>query len=139
MNRSLTLTSADPQPKRILIVEDNVALRYTLGHWLRLLNYTVIEAATADEAVTLLESALAVDFVVTDVNMPGIMDGFDLARYINQAFPHISIIVVSGDDTHKQIKEESILFFKKPYDLEVISSHIIKLLGESTPENGSLE
>ena len=67
------------------------------------------------------------------------MDGFDLARYINQAFPHISIIVVSGDDTHKQIKEESILFFKKPYDLEVISSHIIKLLGESTPENGSLE
>jgi DNA-binding NtrC family response regulator len=124
-----------PQLKHILIVEDNVNLRFTLAAWLRLLNYIVFEASTADEAVTLLNSQLNVDFVITDVEMPGTMNGLDLARYIKKSFPGLYVIGVSGNNFQNEFKQEDILFFRKPYDLEDISSHITKTLADSNNEN----
>jgi DNA-binding NtrC family response regulator len=136
MSESVSLSETPEQnTKRILVVEDHVALRFTLAEWLRSFNYVVFEAASADEAITLLESSLVVDFVVTDVQMPGNTDGFDLVRYINKSFPDLNVIVVSGDDSHKQLKEENIPFFKKPYDLKTLSSHIAKLLNHSNTQN----
>ena len=71
MLNNITLSVQDNErPKHVLIVEDNVALRFSLGEWLRSLNYTVYEAATADEAKTVLASPIIVDLVITDVQMP---------------------------------------------------------------------
>ena len=78
------LPSTEKQRRHVLVVEDNVALRYTLAEWLRMHDYMVLEAATADEALEVLKSSLTVDVVVTDVHMPGSMDGLTLANYIRR-------------------------------------------------------
>jgi CheY-like chemotaxis protein len=60
-------------------------------------NFRVIEAAYADEALTLLETAWdSVRVLITDVEMPGSMDGFTFTRVVRKAWPHIGLVVVSG-------------------------------------------
>ena len=114
------------RPKGILVVEDDVSLRFALAKWFRLLRFTVYEAATADEAVTLLKSTILIDAVITDINMPGTMNGLDLVTFIEGASPGTPVIVVSGQD--HQISEGDVLFFKKPYKLQEVSVRISKLL-----------
>ncbi len=136
MSESAVLVRATEQKvKRILVVEDNVALRFTLATWLRSLDYIVFEAASADEAVVLLESSLVVDFVITDVQMPGKMDGFDLVHYIHQNLPGLNMIVVSANDHHHKLRETPVLFFRKPYDMDIMSSQIATLLDPLNIQN----
>lgn len=117
----------------ILVVEDDVALRYTISEWLRLHAFTVIEAASADEAVTVLASPLSVDLVITDMEMPGSMDGGDLARHIAQHYPAIVVIMVSGKALHKSLAAEHISeFFLKPYNFEKLVAKIKSLLPEAS-------
>ena len=55
-----------------------------------------IEACDADEAVAILETRSDIVLVLTDVNMPGPMDGLKLAHAVRSRWPRIKIIVVSG-------------------------------------------
>ena len=48
----------------VLVVEDDVILRYTLAEWLRFEGYEVLEAMSADEAVVIFASILSIDLVV---------------------------------------------------------------------------
>ena len=117
----------------ILVVEDSFALRFTLAEWLRSQNYTVCEAASADEAKTLLESPFIIDLVITDVEMPGSMDGLGLFDYIKQKSPHLEVVVVSGNDKYKGLKDQGVTFFRKPYDLRLISSHVENIIKNQKP------
>jgi CheY-like chemotaxis protein len=58
--------------------------------------FKVIEAVNADEALTVLEATADVRALVTDVEMPGSLDGFTLARLVSKAWPQIGIVVVSA-------------------------------------------
>jgi len=58
--------------------------------------FKVIEAVNADEALTVLEATSDVRALVTDVEMPGSLDGFTLARLVHKAWPHIGVVVVSA-------------------------------------------
>jgi len=122
------------QSKYILVVEDDVALRFTLSEWLRSLTYVVYEAATADEAVIVLASSIPVDLVITDVDMPGTMNGFGLVDHISQNAPGLKIIVVSGKAAGPQAKERSVTFFRKPYDFDAIAVFIGTLIQSNTSE-----
>lgn len=114
--------------KSVLVVEDNSGLRFVLTEWLRSLNYTVMEAASADEAVIALNTSDVFHCVVTDVQMPGSMDGFGLMSHIQNTFPDLDVIVVSSDDSHEQLKKETVLFFKKPYNLDDMALSIAGLI-----------
>jgi CheY-like chemotaxis protein len=122
------------QSKYILVVEDDVALRFTLSEWLRSLTYIVYEAATADEAVTVLASSIPVDLIVTDVDMPGTMNGFDLVDHIRHNAPGLKTVVVSGKAAGAQAKERGVPFFRKPYDFEAIAVLIGTLIQTNTSE-----
>ncbi len=126
------LPSTEKQRRHVLVVEDNVALRYTLAEWLRMQEYMVVEAATADEAIEVLKSSITIDVVVTDVHMPGSMDGLTLANHIRQTFPAAKIIIVSGEADKPKIDKDAV-FFRKPYDLAQIAEHIAKMLTDSEP------
>jgi CheY-like chemotaxis protein len=113
----------------ILVVEDNVYLRYTLAEWLRFKGFDVLEAATGDEAVIVLSSVLKVDLVVTDVEMPGTKNGIDLAVYIRDQYPTLPVVVVSGNSAEEQIAEAGITnFFRKPYNFDSLVGRIESLL-----------
>jgi two-component system, response regulator PdtaR len=112
---------------RVLVVEDNVILRYALAHWLREEGHEVMEAATADEALSVLKSIVTVEIVVTDVEMPGSMSGLDLTTYLRKSFPLLPVIVVSGNPIPKDYTNAS-AFFQKPYDFGGIAARIKALL-----------
>jgi two-component system, response regulator PdtaR len=112
---------------RILVVEDDVLLRYSLCAWLRNRGNDVTEAATGDEAKTILSSLAEVDLVVTDMQMPGATDGASLARYIRSAFPALPVIIVSGNASSPAATDAA-AFFRKPYDLDAVSACIATLL-----------
>jgi CheY-like chemotaxis protein len=83
----------------ILVVEDEVLIRLVIAEYLRECGYKVHEAATADEAVAVLEAPeVSVDIVFSDVVMPGSMDGFALARWVRAHRPGIQVILTSGID-----------------------------------------
>ena len=65
--------------KTVLVVEDEVLIRLYLSEEIRAAGFTVIEAASADEAFEVLKSRNDIDLVLTDIRMPGTMDGRQLA------------------------------------------------------------
>ena len=116
----------------ILVVEDDVILRYTLAEWLRTHGYEVLEARSGDEAMTILSSVLITDLVITDIQMPGTVDGYDLAGYIRKQFPALPVIMVSGNPSLQRIYEIGVSeFFYKPYDLDKITTCVAGLLHQT--------
>jgi len=81
-------------PAMVLVVDDDVELRYLLVDCLSE-DYTVLEAESADAAVALLAKT-SVDFVVSDVRMPGSMDGFGLAAWLRANRPGTPVLMMTG-------------------------------------------
>jgi CheY-like chemotaxis protein len=79
----------------VLIVEDEMTVRMPLAEYLRDCGYNVLEAGDASEAIDMFNSD-HVDFVFSDVRMPGQMDGFDLARWLRQNHPDVPVLLASG-------------------------------------------
>jgi CheY-like chemotaxis protein len=74
--------SAPLNPGTILIVESEALVRVELTCQVRDLGLTVLAASDADEAIGLLEAHPEIDIVLTDIVMPGSMDGLRLAHYV---------------------------------------------------------
>jgi CheY-like chemotaxis protein len=105
------------QPVIVLLVEDEALVRMMAADVLREEGgFKVVEAANADEALTVLEATADVRALVTDVEMPGSLDDFTLARVVKQAWPQIGIVVTSGRMAPgpKDLPSGA-LFMPKPY------------------------
>ena len=59
----------------VLVVEDEILIRFLISEHLRDVGFTVIEASNADDAAAVIQSESPVDLVFSDINMPGGMDG----------------------------------------------------------------
>jgi CheY-like chemotaxis protein len=81
---------------KILVVDDEVMIRMYAREILEEAGYTVHEAATAEEALQMLAAMADVGAVVTDIDMPGAMDGLELARTIDGSMPEVAIVIMSG-------------------------------------------
>ena len=78
--------------------------------------HSVLEAASADEAITMLERFPGIDAVLTDINMPGTMDGLQLSHTIRDRWPLISIVITSGRFVAKAAHiPAGARFIPKPY------------------------
>jgi CheY-like chemotaxis protein len=129
-----------PPPETILFVEDEVLTRMDMAEFLRQSGYRVSEAATAAEAIDALGSKLTVDLVVTDVKMPGDMDGFALAEWIKTNRPGVEVIVASGDDSSKERAEQDStfgLFLPKPYTGRALLDLVQQALTRRAPDLGA--
>ncbi len=107
----------ESEAARILVVEDEVLIRALLADELREAGCTVIEAATADDALAYLDSGGAVDLVFSDVLMPGSLDGVELARRLRQRDPLLPVILSSGYPGSVNV-ERAGPFIRKPYHLD---------------------
>jgi Response regulator containing CheY-like receiver, AAA-type ATPase, and DNA-binding domains len=83
-------------PARVLVVDDEPLLRLFNVDMLIDAGFDVLEAADADQALSLLEQTNGIQVVFTDVEMPGVLDGFGLARRIEMRWPEIGVVVTSG-------------------------------------------
>ena len=88
-----------PLPVRsasVLLVEDETIIRISLAEYLQTAGFDVHQARTGDDALQLLLSGLAVDAVFTDVQMPGVLDGLELARWVRANRPLMHVLIASG-------------------------------------------
>ena len=85
-----------PASAVVLVVEDEPFVRLEAIDMLTSAGYRVIDAANADEAIAILEARRDIRVVVTDIQMPGSMDGLKLAATIRNRWPPIALIVTSG-------------------------------------------
>src|ERR1700724_2409764 len=100
----------------ILIVDDEPLVRLGVAQTIEDAGFEVIEAASADEAIRILEFRSDIRVVFTDIHMPGSMDGLKLAHAVRNRWPPIKIIVTSGRELiAEQDLPEGGRFFAKPY------------------------
>lgn len=90
-----TQTAQTVASAHILIVDDEGPNRYSISKNLQKVGYTISEAASADEAVEMLRHN-EYDVVLTDIKMPGSMDGVDLLRHIRNDSPDAVVILMTG-------------------------------------------
>ena len=81
---------------RILVVEDEPLLRLFNADMLSDAGFDVLEAANADKALRVLETTHGIRVVFTDVEMPGTLDGYALARWVHVNRPAVKTMIVSG-------------------------------------------
>jgi CheY-like chemotaxis protein len=79
-----------------LVVEDEVIVRLHIADIVEGAGFTAVKAFNADEAIELLMLRSDIRVVITDVNMPGPMDGLKLAHAVRNRWPPVEIIVMSG-------------------------------------------
>ena len=80
----------------ILVVDDERHLRQIVGEELTEAGYQVDLAASADEAIARIQATGPFELVLTDVRMPGSMDGLGLARWLRANAPRTRIFIISG-------------------------------------------
>src|SRR5271170_6843877 len=80
----------------VLTVEDDFIVGEYLGQMLKDAGYEVIATANADEAIAVLETRNDIRIVITDIEMPGSMDGLKLAAAVKGRWPPIKIIITTG-------------------------------------------
>jgi CheY-like chemotaxis protein len=81
----------------VLLVEDEPLVRMAAADDLQDAGFHVLEAANADVALAVLESCSDdVQVLFTDIDMPGSMNGLDLAENVQQRWPHISLLISSA-------------------------------------------
>jgi two-component system, response regulator PdtaR len=115
--------------RSILVVEDEVLVRMMLADQLREAGHRVVEARDADEALELLEhEALDVKVVISDIKMPGSMDGIELARVVRSKYPVTKIILTSGHHRFLDGPYHDV-FFPKPYYTPAVVKRVQELLG----------
>jgi PAS domain S-box-containing protein len=118
--------------ERLLLVEDEPAVRLMASRALQQYGYQVIEAGDGREALRLLEgSERPINLVVTDVVMPG-MDGPELARRAQRLRPGLPVLFMSGytDDeiVRRGLLEAGQPFLQKPYTPEALGEQVAELL-----------
>ena len=114
---------------RVLLVEDEVFIRIDTAEHLRARGFEVVEAGSADDAVDYVASGERIDVLVTDIRMPGSLDGLALAARLRAEQPDLPIVVASGSVTMESAASRVGKFISKPYDPSSIAKLIAEMLG----------
>ena len=113
---------------KILVVDDEPLIRLGLAFLAIDWGYEVLEAGSADEAIQELERHPDIRLVITDVDMPGSMDGVRLAHFVRERWPSAALIVVSGKLALKDgLLPAGCRFFEKPMRDERLREAILEL------------
>lgn len=118
----------NPAGATILVAEDDPFLRELIVAQLRAHGYRVIEAESGDQALPLLQGG-GIDALVTDISMPGELDGWGLAENARLNCPDIAVVYASSGakaDTARQVSGS--LYVRKPFHPDAIIEAIRQLM-----------
>ena len=113
-----------------LVVDDDFLIRTDAMDILEQAGFQVLDAEHGDAAFDLLTTRHPdVVLLFTDVQMPGELDGFDLARRVAASWPHISIVVASGRvRLEPGLMPDKARFIAKPFSAAVVHAHLQEIL-----------
>lgn len=89
-------TTSKTEKQLFLLVDDNEDVREIIREQLVSVGNVVMEASNADEAAQLIDALPHLDGLVTDISMPGKLDGFELAGLMKKKFIHSNIVLITG-------------------------------------------
>ncbi|WP_347330258.1 sigma-54-dependent transcriptional regulator [Marinimicrobium locisalis] len=123
--------ASTPSQPRVLVVEDDAALREALCDTLQLANYEVWEADSGEQALARLSEDSDCHMIVSDVNMPGI-SGQQLLQTVRQQYPQIPMMLITAYASVSQsvdaIKQGAVDYLVKPFEpkllVETLARHL---------------
>jgi CheY-like chemotaxis protein len=130
--RKMDATSEE-RPPRILLVEDEPAVRELLRHALTRRGYHVETGCTGDEGMALCESLEPPDLLITDLILPG-ATGPEIAERLRQRAPSVKVLLMSGYAEHPLLDAAHAAgepCLVKPFELSTFSNTVQQLLGRA--------
>ncbi len=139
-NSEVPVTQSATRPRRVLAVDDEPKLREMVDMMLRLQGHQVIQAASGEEALKLLEESGPFDLVISDVSMGSGMSGWDLADRVHARWPAQVLAIASGwgaqIDSEEAKRRGVVVVLAKPYrmrDLRDLVNGLGKSGSDATP------
>jgi CheY-like chemotaxis protein len=101
----------------VLVVEDDWVINGLLHDILEFEGFQVLAVETADEAWrVLVEGSCKIDLLFSDIHLPGLLGGIDLANLVHQRWPNLPIILSSGNHGHQPLEPGCTpIFVSKPW------------------------
>lgn len=120
----------DSSQPNILVVEDEISLRMRAAEIVEDAGFRPVEAVDADEAISILEARSDISLLLTDIQMPGSIDGLKLAHAVHDRWPTIKIILVSGGVAPSATERpKDSRFFGKPLHVEQMIAELQGMVG----------
>ena len=122
-------TGSTPVPN-VLVVEDEMILRMRAVDIVEDAGFNPVEAANADQAISILKSRSDISLLFTDIQMPGSIDGLKLAHAVHDRWPSIKIILVSGQVKPSESERPAdSRFFGKPLSVDLMIAELQAMVG----------
>jgi len=136
------MADRERQPTSLLIADSDALVRHELAEYLRHCGYRVIEAASFEEAVRVLDAqdqtaggAGPVEFVLSDVELAGEGNGFALRAWLREHYPDMPIVLAGSVQSAAAVAGELCdkgPELKRPYAVELVVEQIRRRLAERT-------
>ncbi len=127
-------TSAHGREKTVLLVEDDPDVRIVTEAQLKQLGYKVHAVANGMEALDLIVSPATIDITLTDIVLPGGLDGVALIKEAMQARPRMGVLCMSGYDPtqkyQKWLEIQNIDFLEKPFSKGRLAQALEDAIGQ---------
>jgi len=139
----MTMPDRDSKPatiKTILVLDDDVLVRKSVVQLLRECGYRVLEAASTDEGIAILEkTAIPLDVVLSKIDIPRSMNGFGFAQWARSVRPELKILLAGTPErTVKNVAElcGAGPMLKRPYEHRLVLDRIKRLLIARAQQGG---
>lgn len=107
----------------VLVVEDEFLIRLNTVELVEEVGFDTLEASNADEALDILDQHPEIAIVLTDINMPGSINGLELAETVAENWPRVRVVLTSG---RYLLRDEELRhddrFLLKPFDCDQLSN-----------------
>jgi len=121
------------EKKRILIVDDEKAIRASMVMALKSVKYEIDVAENGVQAIDYLDK-ISYDLIITDYSMPE-MDGLELTRIITSKYPTLPVLMVTGYESVRDIlKGKNTTFFPKPFKVLELQNQVEDILNGMSPD-----
>jgi two-component system, response regulator PdtaR len=129
--------SSDPAPV-VLVAEDEELVRLYAADLLAAAGYKVIDVASAEAALASMADQPDIRVLFTDIQMPGKLDGIELARKVHEQWPEVLLLITSGgrQPAKAEIADHG-HFIAKPYLPNDVLNEIAAMDGEADARKGS--
>ncbi|MDQ0742281.1 response regulator [Pseudomonas sp. W4I3] len=117
----------------ILVLEDDEIIRALMVDVLEDFGAVVTSFPSADEGMIYLERGdEPVDLIVSDVQMPGLLNGYDLSRVVAHRWPEVQVVLTSGNTTIASQLGGSVRFLPKPWSTD----HLLECVQTALTQQG---
>jgi PAS domain S-box-containing protein len=133
--RQVLDTRRFPAAVTVLLVDDEASSRMLLRDTLEEAGYRVLEARNGQEALQIANANHAsLQLLLTDIMMPGAINGLGVAEQLRAALPHLKVLYVSGLDRSSvriPLNSPEVAFLQKPFRLETLIRTVDKLMSRT--------